>query len=490
MPVAPFSAKAIMFAIHMQVKRLIGLFFAVATALLLIYSGSGCANIISPSGGPRDSLPPQIVRVDPPNESKHFDQQKITFYFNEYVDLNDVYQNLVVSPLPKVMPQVDRKLKTVTVRLKDSLKENTTYVLNFTNVIKDITEGNKAKDMLYVVTTGDYFDSLQLSGNVKMAKTVKPDSTLTVMLYSSLEDSAVLKQNPDYIARLDSTGDFLFRYLRPGTYRLYATKSAGSSYMYTSKQQVFAFADSPVVISPVPPPPVRLYAYAEEEEDPTRAAGSEEPELDKKEKRLKFQANLASGKQDLLAPFQLTFPSALKNYFPEKMVLTTDSSFTPVTGYKFTLDSTRRVITMNIPWKEGTQYNLILPKDFASDSLDRGLLKPDTMKFVTMERKEYGQARITFNNLDTSVHPVLLTSQGGALKNAFPLKTNILEIDLYLPGEYDAQILFDRNGNGKWDPGNFEKHIQPEIIVPLDRKLNFKANWPLEPEINLKPPPK
>ncbi|WP_090393268.1 Ig-like domain-containing domain [Niabella drilacis] len=478
-----------MFAIHMQIKRLIGLCFTAVTALLLIYTGSGCANIVAPSGGPRDSLPPQIVRADPPNESKHFDQKKIVFYFNEYVELNDVYQNLVVSPLPKMVPQVDRKLKTVTVKLKDTLKANTTYVLNFTNVIKDITEGNKAKDMLYVVTTGDYFDSLQLSGNVKMAQTVKPDSTLTVMLHSNLDDSAVYKQNPDYIARLDSSGNFLFRYLRPGTYRLYAIKSEGGAYIYTSKQQVFAFADSAIEITPTPPPPVRLYAYAEEE----KAQGSgteEEPELDKKEKRLKFQSNLQSGKQDLLAPVRLTFPSALKNFFPEKMVLTTDSTYTPATGYKFTLDSTRRIITMNIEWKEGTRYNLILPKDFASDSLDRGLLKPDTLQFATMERKEYGQAQITFNNLDTSVHPVLLMSQGGSLRNAFPLRTNILDIDLYAPGEYELQILFDRNGNGKWDPGNFDKHIQPEIIVPLDRKLTFKANWTLEPEINLKPPPK
>ncbi len=481
-----------MFAIHMQVKSLAGLFFAAAAVILLIYSGGGCANVIAPSGGPRDSLPPQIVRADPPNETKHFDRQKITFYFNEYVDLNDVYQNLVVSPLPKNIPQVDRKLKTVTVRLKDSLKENTTYVLNFTNVIKDITEGNKAKDMLYVVSTGDYFDSLQLSGNVKMAQTVKPDSTLTVMLHSNLEDSAVFKQNPDYIAKLDSSGNFLFRYLRPGTYRLYALKSEGGMYMYTSKQQVFAFADSAIVVGTVPPPPVRLYAYAEEEAEKQAGAGTE-TEPDKKEKRLKFQTNLQAQQQDLLAPLQFVFPSALKDFAPEKMVLTTDSTYTPVTGYKFTLDSTRRILTMNIQWKEGTPYNLILSKDFASDSLDRGLLKPDTLKFITRSRKDYGQARITFNNLDTSVHPVLLVSQGSTLKNAFPLYTlngNILEIDLYTPGDYDLQVLFDKNRNGKWDPGSFDKHIQPEIIVPLDRKLNFKANWLLEPEINLKPPPK
>lgn len=477
-----------MFANHMRLKSILSLFFTLFVSLLLIYYGSGCASIVPPSGGPRDSLPPKIVEVDPPNETKHFNKQKITFQFDEYVDLNDVYKNLVVSPLPKTIPQVDRKLRTVTVKLKDSLRPNTTYVLNFTDVIKDINEGNKAKDMLYVVTTGDYFDSCQLSGNVKIAKTFKPDSTLTIMLHTNLADSAVEKQRPEYIAKVDSSGNFLFRFLKPGTYRLYALKDEGGAYLYTSPQQVFAFADSAVVIGPVPPAPVRLYAYAGEEEE--KKATAEEQEPDKKEKRIKFQTNLQGDKQDLLEPFTMTFPTALKNYFPEKMELSTDSTFTPETTHRFTLDSTRRIITMNIQWKEGTRYNLILPKDFASDSLDRGLLKPDTIKFAAKERKDYGQARITFNNLDTSVHPVLLVSQGSTLKNSFPLKSNILQIDLYNPGEYDLQILYDRNQNGKWDPGDFKKQLQPELIVPLDRKLNFKANWTLEPEINLKPEPR
>lgn len=476
-----------MFALLMYFKGFLSLLLIVFAAFLLIYSGSGCASVVPPSGGPRDSLPPKIVEVDPPSETKHFHAQKITFLFDEYVELNDVYKNLIVSPLPKTLPQVDRKLRMVTVKLKDSLRPNTTYVLNFTNVIKDVNEGNKAKDMLYVVTTGDYFDSCQLSGNVKMAKTFKPDSTLTVMLHSNLADSAVSLQRPEYIAKVDSSGDFLFRFLKPGTYRLYALKDEGGSYLYTSPQQIFAFADSTVVIGPASPEPVRLYAYAEEDE--TKKNAPEEPELDKKEKRIKFQTNLQGNKQDLLDAFTMTFPTALKNYFPEKMELSTDSTFTPETTHKFTLDSTRHIITMNIRWKEGALYNLVLPKDFASDSLDRGLLKPDTIRFVAKEQKDYGQAEITFNNLDTSFHPVLLLSQNGTIKNAFPLKTNILKIDLYNPGDYEAQILYDRNNNGKWDPGDFKKHLQPEFIIPLDRKLTFKANWPLQPEINLKPPP-
>lgn len=471
----------------MQLTRIFSLFFTAIVALSLIYTGSGCANIVPPSGGPRDTLAPQIIRVSPANETKHFNEKKITFGFDEYVELNDAYKNMVISPLPKIMPQVDRKLKTVTIRLKDSLEKNTTYVFNFKDVIKDLNEGNKAKDLLYVVTTGDYFDSLQLSGNIKMAKTAKADSTLTVMLHSNLEDSAVAKQRPMYIAKVDTSGDFLFRYLKPGTYRLYGLKDEGGSYLYTSPQQVFAFADSPVVVSTTPPEPIRLYAYAEEEDK--EASEKEEPELNKKERRIKFQTNLQGNSQDLLEPFKITFPNALKTYNPEKMVLSTDSTFTPETTHKFTLDSTRHEITMNIPWKEGTLYNLVLAKDFATDSLDRGLLKPDTIRFTTKAVKDYGRAELTFNNLDTSLHPVLLISQGGNIKNSFPLTANILKIDLYNPGDYEISVLYDRNNNGKWDPGDFYNHIQPELIIPLDRKLNFKANWDLEPEINLKSPP-
>lgn len=453
-------------------------------AMAWMLGNSGCASVVPPSGGPRDSLAPQVAHVEPANETKFFKDKRITFSFNEYVDLDNVYKNLIISPLPKVFPDVQRKLKTVVVKLKDSLQPNTTYVFNFTNVVKDVNEGNKVKDLLYVVSTGAYFDSLQLSGNVRMANNGKPDSTISVMLHTNMDDSAVAKERPRYVAHVDSSGNFLFRYLAPGTYRVYALKDESGSYLYTSNKQVFAFADNPVVLSPQPPPPLHLYAYSGEEEE---KQPPQQPEGNKKEKRLKFTTNLQGTQQDLLEPLIITFENPLKIFDPAKMQLSTDSAFVTATGQKFSIDSTRRIVTMNVTWQEATRYNLILDKEFASDSSDRQLLKTDTLTFTTRAKKDYGQAKITFRNVDLSVNPVLLILQGGKVKDGFPITGNVLELALYNPGEYDLQILHDTNKNGKWDPGVFfTEHRQPEMVFPLDRKLIIKPNWSTEPEIIIK----
>ena len=471
-----------MFAIRMQMKSLLSVFIVVSAFITVLFFSGGCASVVPPSGGPRDSLPPVIVEVDPPNQSTNFNSNKITIKFDEYVDLENPFENLVISPLPKKFPDVRRKLKTIEIKLKDTLEKNTTYVFNFRNTIKDVHEGNKAKDMLYVFSTGAYFDSLQLSGNVKIARTGKADSTLTVMLYNNLNDSAVVKERPRYITRVDTTGTFLFRYLAPGTYRLYALKDQGGSYRYDDKTQIFAFADSAVVLKGgVPPPePVRLYAYQEEED--TKGPVTEEEET----RRLKYTTNLEGEKQDLLQALEFKFTTPIRIFDPAKMQLTTDSSFTPATGQRFTLDSTKRVLTMNMPWIESKKYNLILERDFATDSVGRQLLKKDTVKFTTKSRAEYGQVKLTFLNLDMNINPVLLLMQNEKVTNAFPLRSNVLELQLINPGDYEMHLLQDRNKNGKWDPGEFfvEKR-QPELITKLARTLNVKPNWLTEFEVRI-----
>lgn len=471
-----------MFATRMQMKSLVSAFLVVSAFVAVLFFSGGCASVVPPSGGPRDSLPPVILEVDPPNQSTNFNSNKITIKFDEYVELENPFENLVISPLPQKFPDVRRKQKSIEIKLKDSLEENTTYVFNFRNAVKDVHEGNRAKDMLYVVTTGNYFDSLQLSGNVKIAKTGKADSTLTVMLYKNLEDSAVVKERPRYIAKVDTTGTFLFRYLAPGTYRLYALKDEGGSYRYNDKTQIFAFANEPIVIESGPPPePVRLLAYQEEEEEKEKQQTEEE-----ETRRLKFTTNLEGEKQDLLQALVLNFTTPLRSFDPAKTQLSTDTTFTPATGQKFSLDSTRQILTMNMPWQESKKYNLILEKDFATDSLGRQLLKKDTLEFTTKAKAEYGQVKLTFLNLDMSINPVLMLLQNDQVKNSFPLISNTLELALINPGDYEMQILHDRNKNGKWDPGEFfvEKR-QPETITKLSRKLTVKPNWMTEFEVNL-----
>jgi hypothetical protein len=139
-----------------------------SSALIIIIlisgiSGPGCANIIPPQGGPKDSIAPVLMKANPENSARNFTGNKINFTFDEFVELQNVQENLLVSPLPKTNPSVDYKLNTVSVKIKDSLEANTTYILNFGDAIKDVNEGNVMKGFTYVFSTGRYIDSLELN---------------------------------------------------------------------------------------------------------------------------------------------------------------------------------------------------------------------------------------------------------------------------------------------------------------------------------------
>ena len=137
----------------------------------------------------------------------------ITLTFDEYIQLQNLQQTLLVSPTPKINPDINSKLKVVTIKLRDTLEPNTTYSIDMGNAIQDINENNPFRNFTYVFSTGSYIDSLQFSGNIQLAQTGKADSTLIVLLYKDLDDSAVLKGKPKYITRLDSSGNFKFKNL-------------------------------------------------------------------------------------------------------------------------------------------------------------------------------------------------------------------------------------------------------------------------------------
>lgn len=165
------------------------------TSFVSLLISPGCANIVPPQGGPRDTIPPVLLKVIPGDSSTRFNSKKIDFYFDEYIDVQDPQTQLLISPLPTINPTVDARLRDLSVRLKDSLLPNTTYTIDFGKAIKDFTEGNIAKDIRYVFSTGNYIDSLEIYGKVLLAETGKTDSTLIAMLHTDPEDSAVYKKN-------------------------------------------------------------------------------------------------------------------------------------------------------------------------------------------------------------------------------------------------------------------------------------------------------
>jgi len=439
---------------------------------------SGCATIGTPTGGPRDSIAPVLLNANPPNGSLHFNENRITLTYDEYVQLVKLQDNLLVSPTPKIIPNVDFKLKTVTIKIRDTLEPNTTYRFDFGNSIADNNEGNAIKHYSYIFSTGSYIDSLQFSGNVQLAETGKKDSTLLVFLYKDLDDSAVLKHKPRYISHLDSLGNFTFHNLPGGTYNVYALKDEGGQRIYNHPDELFAFSDSTVKVSDSTKP-VQLFAYAEEKEKPKTSSAT-----NSKEKKLKYTASLQNEKQDLLTPLTIEFNNKLKNFDSTKILLT-DTLFKPYNAALITIDTTGKKITVNNKWIDNSDYRLIIAKDFATDTSGVALLKSDTIHFQTQKESDYGSIAIEFKNLEKFTNPVLQFVLNNEVVNSYPLTSPKWSIKLFKPGDYELRILEDSNKNGVWDPGNYHLKLQPEKAYSISQKLNIRANWDNERDIEL-----
>jgi uncharacterized protein (DUF2141 family) len=447
---------------------------------------SGCAQIGQPTGGPKDTLPPVLMNATPPQRTLLFSGNKVVFTFDEFVDVDDIEKNLLVSPYPKKTPKVTNKLKTVTITLKDSLLPNTTYSLNFGNAIRDINEGNVLKNFTYVFSTYNIIDSETLSGNVILAETGKTDSTYLIFLYKDLSDSAVEKKKPYYVARLDGKGNFTFRNLPPGDFKIYAVKDDDGSMTYDAKTEGFAFIDDTIHVSDSSKA-VTLYAYAEEEKEipPVATAAPAKKAKPSKDTRLRFTTSFGTGEQDLLSDLLITFNKSLKK-FDSTGILLTDTNFHSLLASKnIKIDSTRKIVTLHTAWTENTDYRLIVNKQAICDSDSVFMRRTDTLAFKTKAESEYGSILIRVLNFDKRKHPVLELVQDSKIVKSVPLTTAEWSDNLFEPGDYYIRILFDTNNNGKWDPGNYSKKRQPEKVISFDKILSIKADWDNEREIQL-----
>lgn len=466
--------------------------FLLAIIILANLSGTtGCASIVPPTGGDRDSLPPLLVSATPPDSSRNFEGKRINFVFNEFVQIDNPQANLLITPTPKSSPNVEAKLRTVTVAIRDTLEPNTTYTFDFGDAIRDINESNVLKNFTYIFSTGPSIDSLHFSGNVIIAETGKTDSTLLVFLYKSLDDSALIKERPRYIARVDNNGNFMFRNLPPGRFAIYAVKDEGGQRRYLSRNQLLAFADTPVVVQPNPTP-VTLYAFvAKDTNAPAPASvtpsikgtGAKGAAIDK---RLRVETSLENEQLGLLDTFHLFFRAAPLKFFDTSKLRFTDEKYEPLANYRFVQDTSGKQVTLFYPWTENTGYNLIIDKDFAEDTAGRKLIRNDTLSFRTRKEQEYGLVRLRFPNLDLTKNPVLLFTQGDKIIHSHIFTNKEFYAKIFRPGEYELRLLFDENKNGVWDTGEFfGKHQQPERVLPISRKITVKANWDNEVDITL-----
>jgi hypothetical protein len=222
--------------------------------ILILVIISSCARVGTPTGGPKDEKPPISIHATPDFESIRFKENKIKIYFDEYIKFKDLNKQLIISPPMKYAPEitpVGTASKFISIKILDTLKENTTYTFNFGNAVTDNSEGNPLKQFKYLFSTGDYIDSLKISGNTRDAFTPVNDKSISVLLYEIDEkysDSTIYKEKPDYLAStLDST-HFEITNIKAGNYAIFALKDKSNNMIFNPKEDKIGFLDHSIQI--------------------------------------------------------------------------------------------------------------------------------------------------------------------------------------------------------------------------------------------------
>ena len=222
--------------------------FSILYCALLFNS---CADPKPLTGGPADKTAPKLdsSKYSSPNFQTNFREKEIILTFNEWLQLKDAYNQVLISPPMKTRPDIKLKAKSVVVRFKEPLLENTTYSIQFGEAITDYTEGNVVENFRFVFSTGAVIDSLKVTGQLADAISGEPMKKVWVMLYDNLADSTPLKDRPLYIAKTDDQGAFKFENIREDSFRIFALKDQNANYKYDQPSEAIAFWAEPIFLT-------------------------------------------------------------------------------------------------------------------------------------------------------------------------------------------------------------------------------------------------
>ena len=221
-------------------------------SILLI---NGCAKRGSPTGGPKDSIPPVLVNANPKLNSTNFNEEEIRLTFDEWIKLDKVQDQLIISPPIDNSSYEIKPLSGVTkkvfIRFIDSLNSETTYTINFGNSIKDNNENNTLTFFNYTFSTGETLDSLYVKGLISDAFDREPSNYVSLQLYridSIHEDSIVFKNKPTYISNTLDSASYKFQNVKEGKYLIIALKDLNNNYLFDPFFEKIGFIDSLITL--------------------------------------------------------------------------------------------------------------------------------------------------------------------------------------------------------------------------------------------------
>lgn len=217
--------------------------------LLAAFLLGSCARMGQPDGGWYDETPPRILGAAPADKGTNVKSQKVSIFFDEFIQIENATEKVVVSPPQLETPEIVASGKRIKIELLDSLKPNTTYTIDFSDAITDNNEDNPLGNYTYSFSTGDAIDTLEVSGKVLQAKDLEPVKGILVGLYNDLSDTAFTTKPMLRVSRTDGSGRFVIKGVAPGTYRVYALQDADGNYLFNQKSEMLAFSQEKIVPS-------------------------------------------------------------------------------------------------------------------------------------------------------------------------------------------------------------------------------------------------
>lgn len=583
-------------------------FYIVATILLI-----SCAHPVSPGGGAKDKDAPVALGTSPENGSANFKKDRFTIEFDEFVELQDAQNQILISPPLQNNPDYKIKGKSIQVKFNEKLKENTTYSVYFGDAIVDITEGNPVSNYTYIFSTGPFTDSLSLQGVVKDAFTLEPVSNCFVMLYKNDNDTISLDSmpllvRPYYLSKTDDMGRYRFSGLGYDKYLLFAIIDMNGSLSFDLPNEQIGFIDSLISPTYINKPIVdstlsdSVFADSTELIVSDSIVGIQDSLVEKQDKFFSDQITTYNTllfterqKKLKLLSYKLIRDNTLQFIFnlPNKDVQISQLSIADREQWYFSkaskdndtvtwymkdmgLDTLNVLIRQNRDTlelleirmeKPGIKQNrrkdkkekkpllfepipknkrllpgqnpgirffqpiesisldsavfiniedtIVNPDFLFLDSLKMSIgfkinnvednlykiLIPDStiydwngnandeikINFNTIKLSEYGQLSMKITNSNNKKLLIqLLVDEDKVLKQNAVDNDTVLIYKYLNPVKYGFKVIFDENGNGKWDVGEYSTRKQAERVEYFDKVVEVRANWEIEEEWNIK----
>ena len=505
-----------------------------------------CARPANPTGGPEDDTPPQLIEEESTaNYQTRFSEREIILEFDEFINLSNASQQIVISPpfTDYLKYTVRGKKLYIEFPENEALREDATYQINFGSAIKDYTAGNELENFTFVFSTGDVIDSLSINGFVFDSATGEASSETLVLLYDNLSDTAFQTEKPFYFAKTDQAGKFQINNIKSDTFQVFALSDQNLSLTYDQANESIGFLDSLIVLPDTSLSLLNLLLFDEREipsvvnvdqkkkeratinfsgppRDISLEANEEvffDYELQEDSCLVWYQTELDSfelfaeweGKRDTLQIKKIEKKKQASKFvcrtcreslevFPNDTI---EIEFNKPIGevnidQLSQIDSLDQMVFENADFEgrvmkligkiaDTGNYELVLLPGSVRDIFG-GEIDTSQLIFAGKSRDVLGNISLSIQNINLERQYIyeLLNDKDELIKSKVMKGDTLMNFNRIEGGQYFIKIIEDDNENGFWDSGNLEEQKFSEKIRKFQLEV-LRQGWDLETSINV-----